>query len=194
MAKDVLPVLGARPIAEIHKDELSDLLQKIEKRAPEVARNIRNYLTGIFEYAIDAGLVTGSPVPGGKVLRPRNQHPHSAMPLNKVGQFLRAMDGSGCNRHTGRPQTICILFFCPDSLMVGQMVTAGTLTFFVGQPVTTCLRSRRKPSAGHAQGSLERISRSNRKGFCVFRSKMRSALDLTHTQRGVFVKPDPSRV
>lgn len=97
---DVLPVLGGRQIAEIRKDELTALLQKIEKRAPEVARNVRFYLTGIFDYAVDAGLIAGSPVPGNRVLRARNQKPHPALAPGKIKEFLGKMDASGCNRQT----------------------------------------------------------------------------------------------
>jgi integrase len=100
LKNDVLPVLAAKPIAEITKSQLTNLLQKIETRAPEVARNVRQYLTGIFEYAIDAGLVTGSPVPGRKILKPRNQKPHAALSLAEVGKFLRAVDAAGCNPQT----------------------------------------------------------------------------------------------
>jgi integrase len=105
---DVLPVLRSRLIGQIRKDELTDLLHKIEKRAPEVARNVRTYLAGIFDYAIEAGLVTGSPVPGRRVLRPRNQTPHPAMPLKKVGGFLRAIDGR-CNRQTSIAMRLLVL-------------------------------------------------------------------------------------
>ncbi len=100
LKNDVLPVLGKRLISDIRKRELTDLLHKIEARAPEVARNVRQYLLGIFNYAEDAGLVSGSPVPGAKVLKPRNQQPHAALPAECVGEFLRAVDASGANLQT----------------------------------------------------------------------------------------------
>lgn len=100
LKNDVLPTLGGRLIAEIRKNELTDLLEKIQRRAPEVARNVRFYLSGIFDYAVDAGLLTGSPVPGHRVLRARKQTPHPAMAPGKIKDFLRKMDVSGCNRQT----------------------------------------------------------------------------------------------
>ncbi len=106
---DVLPALGGRQIANIRKDELTALLQKIEKRAPEVARNVRFYLAGIFDYAVEGGLVSGSPAPGRRVLRPRNQTPHPAMPLAKVGEFLSALDESQCNRQTAIAVRLLVL-------------------------------------------------------------------------------------
>lgn len=97
---DVLPVLGRRVLGEIRKRELADLLHKIEARAPEVARNVRQHLVGIFDYAEGAGLVSGSPVPSAKVLKPRVQQPHAALPAERVGEFLRAVDGSSANLQT----------------------------------------------------------------------------------------------
>jgi len=100
LKNDVLPTLAARPIGDIRKPDLAALLKKIEARAPEVARNVRHYLIGIFDYAEGAGLVTGSPVPSAKVLKPRNQKPHAALPAGEVGAFLRAVEASGANMQT----------------------------------------------------------------------------------------------
>lgn len=90
--KNVLPVLGKKKIGDIRKPELTDLLQKLDAKTPEVARNIRHYLNGIFAYAEDAGLVNGSPVPGPKALKPRRQTPHAALSPEKAGEFLRAVE------------------------------------------------------------------------------------------------------
>lgn len=100
LKNNVLPVLATRLIGDIRKPELATLLKTIETRAPEVARNVRHYLSGIFDYAESVGLVTGSPVPSAKVLKPRSQKPHAALPAEKVGEFLRALDASGANPQT----------------------------------------------------------------------------------------------
>ena len=97
---DVLPSLGSRPIVGLRKDELTKLLQTIEQRAPEVARNVRQYLAGLFDYAVEAGLIAGSPVPGPKALKPRNQKPHAALPIDRVGDFLRVVDADSCTLQT----------------------------------------------------------------------------------------------
>lgn len=100
LKKHVLPSLGSKTIDTIRKDELTELLHGIQEAAPEVARNVRQYLKGIFDYAVDAGWISGSPVPGPKVLRPRNQTPHCALSLEKVGAFLGDVDAAGCNPQT----------------------------------------------------------------------------------------------
>jgi len=100
LKNDVLPVLGKKLLGDIRKNELADLLKSIEARAPEVARNVRQYLSGIFDYAESAGLVSGSPVPSAKILKPRNQKSHVALSAEGVGAFLRAVDTSGANPQT----------------------------------------------------------------------------------------------
>jgi hypothetical protein len=62
---DLMPKLKSRAMNSITRLELTALLKGVEKRAPEVARNLRNHLWGVFEYAIDTGLIENNPVPVG---------------------------------------------------------------------------------------------------------------------------------
>jgi integrase len=90
--KDLTPRFKDRPISNITRLELTATLKEVEARAPEVARNLRNYLWGIFEYAIDSGLLADNPVPPVRVLRKRNQENHPALSLDLLGEFLRKLD------------------------------------------------------------------------------------------------------
>lgn len=90
--KDLTPHFKDRPISKITRLELTTALKEVEARAPEVARNLRNYLWGIFEYAIDSGLIADNPVPPVRVLRKRNQENHPALSLDLLGEFLRKLD------------------------------------------------------------------------------------------------------
>ena len=101
LKNDVLPALGKRLIGDIQKKELADVLKKIEMRAPEVARNVRQHMTGIYDFAVDRGIVSGSPVPGVRVLKKREaQKPHAAILPEKVGEFLHAVEESSANLQT----------------------------------------------------------------------------------------------
>lgn len=93
---DLLPKLKTRAIASITRLELTAILKDVEKRAPEIARNLRNYLWGIFEYAIDSGLLEINPVPPIRILKKRKQKNHSALSPPQIGELLGAM-GSGVN-------------------------------------------------------------------------------------------------
>lgn len=92
MRNDLLPKLKARQIKDINRVEITALLKAVEKRAPEVARNLRNYLWSIFEYAIDSGLISANPVPSIRVLKKRDQKNHPALSPDQIGEFLRKLD------------------------------------------------------------------------------------------------------
>lgn len=89
--KDLIPRLKDRAIGDITRLELTVVLKEVESRAPEVARNLRNYLWGVFEYAIDSGLIEDNPVPPVRVLRKRNQSNHPALTAVLLGLFLRKL-------------------------------------------------------------------------------------------------------
>lgn len=89
--KDLIPRLKDQAIGDITRLELTVVLKEVESRAPEVARNLRNYLWGVFEYAIDSGLIEDNPVPPVRVLRKRNQSNHPALTAVLLGLFLRKL-------------------------------------------------------------------------------------------------------
>ena len=93
LKNDLLPKLKNRPIQEINRVEITTLLKAVEKRAPEVARNLRNYLWGIFEYAIDSGLINANPVPSVRLMKKRQQINHANLPPDRIGDLLRKLDG-----------------------------------------------------------------------------------------------------
>ena len=95
IAKDLTPKFKDRPLANITRLELPAALKQVEARAPEVARNLRNYLWGIFEYAIDSGLIDINPVPPIRVLRKRSQGNHPALSL---GQLLKFQESKTTHR------------------------------------------------------------------------------------------------
>ncbi len=90
--KDLLAKFKGRQVEDITRVEVTALLKKVEKRAPEVARNLRNYLWGAFEYAIDSGIICANPVPTIRVLKKRQQTNHLALSPDQIGEFLRKLD------------------------------------------------------------------------------------------------------
>ena len=90
--KDVLPAFRGRAIASITRLELTAAIKAVEARAPEMARNLRNYLWRIFEYAIDTGVMDNNPVPPVRVLRRRKQQNHPALDAMHLRDFLRKLD------------------------------------------------------------------------------------------------------
>lgn len=100
IAKNLNPVLGRRPVASITRADIRELLQAIEARAPEVSRNCRTYLAGVFEYAMDAGMVDASPVPSSRVLAKRSPKSHAVMHPDRLPQFLRDVEQCGAMHET----------------------------------------------------------------------------------------------
>lgn len=118
--KDLLPRFRERPITSLTRLELTATLKEVEARAPEVARNLRNYLWGIFEYAIDSGLIEDNPVPPVRVLRKRNQANHPALSTVLLGEFLRKLDGiSTINEQTRIAMLLVVLTACRKAEVIG---------------------------------------------------------------------------
>lgn len=91
----VFPTLGDRPIGEIMRKELRDLLTKLDQVSPVTAKHCRGYIGQIFEYAEDAELVEANPTPRAGVLvnaTKRSVKPRKALPLNRLGEFLQTLE------------------------------------------------------------------------------------------------------
>jgi len=111
--KNLLPKLRDQPIGNITRPELTALLKTVEQRAPEVARNLRNYMWGIFEYAIDTGLIENNPVPPIRVMKKRTQTNHPALSEKQIGDFLRKLDdGAALNDKTRIAMLLVVLTAC----------------------------------------------------------------------------------
>ena len=115
-----MPQLKDRAITGLTRLELTAALKQVELRAPEVARNLRNYLWGIFEYAIDSGLLENNPVPPVRVLRKRNQTNHPALSTGLLGEFLRKLDAiTTINEQTRIAMLLVVLTACRKAEVTG---------------------------------------------------------------------------
>lgn len=91
----VLPKLGDRPIAEITRKELRDLLLELDKTVPVTAKHCRQYIKQVFDWALDAEVIQGNPTPKATSLpnqSSRKVTPRKALPLIKLGEFLLAIE------------------------------------------------------------------------------------------------------
>jgi integrase len=95
--RDLIPSLGDRPMTEIRRADLIEALRKIEARdALDIAKKCRGWLSGIFRYALVAEVIEVNPATDLDVVAApmgeRRHYPH--LPLNKLGEFLRAVDNA----------------------------------------------------------------------------------------------------
>lgn len=97
--KDVLPEIGSLHPAKVERRHILDLLRKMERRnALVMLRRLRMWLKQMYEYALDAEIVTSSPVPTGHMksfMAPEEGHFAAITNPEDVGPLLRAIDGYG---------------------------------------------------------------------------------------------------
>jgi integrase len=89
--KHLMPRLGDRLMADVTRFDLAELLRDISARTPEVAHNLRAYLSAIWEQAADHGIVAANIVP----LKLTGRGPkvsHAALKIERLRDFLRALD------------------------------------------------------------------------------------------------------
>ncbi|HDR9161779.1 TPA: tyrosine-type recombinase/integrase [Burkholderia vietnamiensis] len=114
IAKHIEPEFKSKSITTITRADLAELLARVEKKTPEVARNLRGYLFQIFEHAIGAGVLNANPMPParprrGAQARSRTQVHHAAMDIGRIPGFLAALDASSCNPETRAAMKLVLL-------------------------------------------------------------------------------------
>lgn len=120
IAKYIEPVFSGQQIGAVTRLEVSALIKRIAKSAPEVARNLRSYLYAIFEYAIDSGLLDANPVPPARVIEKRNkQRHHQMLRADELPAFLVALDNREIRLGTRVAMLLVILTACRKNEVVG---------------------------------------------------------------------------
>lgn len=123
LEKHVLTTLGDRPIGEIVRKELHELLTELDKTSPVTAKHCRGYIKQIFEFAEDAEIVQSNPTPRLGVLvnaAGRREVPRKALPLARLGEFLRTLeDAPETDPLTKAALKLLVLTWCRTSEVVG---------------------------------------------------------------------------
>ncbi|BCT93128.1 integrase [Lysobacter helvus] len=93
--KDLLPPLAKRPLANITPLELGVVLERIESRkALNVAKKSRQWLSAIYAYAIAKGLTANNPAIhlGSIALYQPEPQNHAHITIEELPRFLRALE------------------------------------------------------------------------------------------------------
>ena len=93
--KDLLPLLGHRPLANITPLELGLVIERIEARkALNVAKKVRQWLDAIFTFAIAKGLTNENPAQhlGSIAIPQAHVKNHAHIDLAELPGFLKALD------------------------------------------------------------------------------------------------------
>ena len=105
----LLPVLGARPIAEITPSELLGVLRASERLGQrETARRLRSFSSRVFRYAVATARATADPAQplAGALIAPTAKHHAAITDAVAFGALLRSIDV-----YTGQPVTTMALRF-----------------------------------------------------------------------------------
>lgn len=94
LEKDVFPLIGKLPIADIKAPMILDVLRQIEKRgAVEMAKRQAQVCGQIFRYAVATGVAEFDPVPSLRgALKPTAKGHHAAITPDELHDFLRAFE------------------------------------------------------------------------------------------------------
>jgi len=121
--RDLIPALGDRPMAEIRRRDLIEVLALIEQRgALDVAKKCREWLSGIFRYALVAEVIEANPATDLHIVAaaaPATRHyPH--LPESELPDFLHALDNYGGDPGTVKAIKLLLLTGCrPGELRGG---------------------------------------------------------------------------
>ncbi|MNF65568.1 putative prophage CPS-53 integrase [compost metagenome] len=100
---DIIPAIGRRPVAEVTRPDLVELVRKVEKRGTlNAAGKIRQWLNQIFRFGLAKGAASANPATDLDVVAahaPRARH-HPHVPLASCARRLGL--SSTCRRPPGR--------------------------------------------------------------------------------------------
>ncbi len=94
LEKEVFPLIGARPIAEIDAPDVLDTIRKIEgRKAYDVAGRTLQRVRAVFSYAIASGRSRHNPaaeIKGALAPTPKKKH-FAALPIEAMPEFLHKL-------------------------------------------------------------------------------------------------------
>lgn len=90
--KDVFPVIGKQSVTDITPRGVLAILKKKEKRSPEQARKIRQWIGEVFKHAIILGLINNNPAANlAGAMKPRRPGHNAWIPLEQIPAFFEAL-------------------------------------------------------------------------------------------------------
>jgi integrase len=113
LERDIFPVIGNRPIAEIKRADVIALMKRIEARGKvETAKRIKIYCGQIFRYALNHEWIEVNPISdlrtGDILVKVEKKHHAAITDPKQVAELLRAIDA-----YTGTYVVKCALQLAP---------------------------------------------------------------------------------
>jgi integrase len=131
LATDILPCLGARPIAEIEAPELVAMIKTIEDRgARDIAKRARETTGQIFRYAIAQGYSRRNPVAefrASDILRPTRKLNYARIDGKELSDLLKSIEVYQGKQITRLAIKLMALTFVRTSELIGAKWAEFTL-------------------------------------------------------------------
>lgn len=185
LEKHVFPSIGDRPIGEIVRLELRDLLVKIDAEAPVTAKHCRAYIGQIFEWAEDAEIVTTNPTPRARMLVNASRRvavPRKALPLSKLGEFLVTLaDAEKTDQLTKAAMRLVILTWGRTSEILGARWDELDLGAGVWVIPAARMKAREQHTVFLARQAVEILGCLERRGDHVFPNRRQPGEPMSRT-------------
>lgn len=94
--KDVIPMIGRQSVTSITPRDVLSVLKRKEKKSPEQARKIRQWVGEVFKYSIILGLINNNPADNlAGAMKPRRPGHNAWLPLEQIPAFFDALQVVG---------------------------------------------------------------------------------------------------
>jgi integrase len=145
---DIIPGIGKRPVAEITRPDLVELVRKVEARGTlNAAGKIRQWLNQIFRFGLAKGVATTNPATDLDVVAAHapqvKHHPH--VPLSELPELLERLAGARCDQ----PTKIAIHLLVLTGVRPGELRQAPWNEFDLDAATWTIPAARMKARRPH---------------------------------------------
>jgi integrase len=138
--------LDPLPLSEVTAPVVAPTLRRLEKKAPDMARKVRQRLRAILDYGVEQGIISGNPLPAvRRGVAIQREHFPAVLDREGVGGILRAADQ--CDVCRGVKRAHSLIVYCAQR--VGEVVAAKWDEFDLdaGNWAIPRARMKRKESA-----------------------------------------------
>ena len=93
LEQNVFPAIGALPIRQVTPAHVLDILKRLEKRAPEMAKITRQLISAVCRFAVSTLRADADPAePLRGALKPRKTEHNRPLTAEELPKFVRALD------------------------------------------------------------------------------------------------------
>jgi integrase len=117
-------------------------IRRVERNSPDMASKVRQRMRGIFDYAVESGLIIGNPIPASRRRKGHADRSHLPAVTDKagVGEILRAADTAESCRGIRRAHLLAVF----TGQRMGEICNALWSEFDLNRGVWTIPRERMK--------------------------------------------------